>query len=213
MSESLWELLQRSGGAPNRAYGVVTGVVTNNQDPEGLGRVKLRFPWLTDADESNWARVAAPMAGAKQGALFLPEVDDEVLVAFEHGDVHHPYVIGALWNSNHKPPESKDDAGTRYTIRSRSGMLIRLDDGENAEKIEISDKDGKNTIVIDVAAQTITISADADIAITSANGKLKLSGKGIELASGAEVKIEAQSSIDVKASGQLTLKGATVNIN
>ena len=72
--------------ASSRVSGVVVGVVTNNQDPEGMGRVKVKFPWLSDEDESNWARVAAPMAGKERGFYFLPEVEDEVLVAFEHGD-------------------------------------------------------------------------------------------------------------------------------
>src|SRR4051812_31769405 len=82
-----------------RIYGVVVGVVTNNQDKEGLGRVKVKFPWLSDADESNWARIATPMAGASRGVFFLPEVDDEVLVVFEQGLVSRPYVLGGLWNA------------------------------------------------------------------------------------------------------------------
>ena len=82
----------------DRFYGVVVGIVTNNQDPENMHRVKVRFPWLSNDVESNWARVAAPMAGKGRGAYFLPEVDDEVLVAFEHGQVDHPFVVGCLWN-------------------------------------------------------------------------------------------------------------------
>ena len=82
----------------SRVTGVVVGVVTNNQDPDGLGRVKVKFPWLSDADESSWARIAAPMAGKERGLYFLPEVDDEVLVIFEHGDLRFPFVPGALWN-------------------------------------------------------------------------------------------------------------------
>ena len=87
----------------DRFFGVVVGVVTNNQDPDGMHRVKVHFPWLSDDVESNWARVAAPMAGGNRGVYFLPEVDDEVLVAFEHGKVDHPYVIGSLWNQQDRP--------------------------------------------------------------------------------------------------------------
>ena len=79
-------LLGPADGA-DRFHGVVVGVVTNNQDPDGMHRVKVRFPWLSGEDESHWARVAAAMAGNDRGAYFLPEVDDEVLVAFEHGDL------------------------------------------------------------------------------------------------------------------------------
>jgi uncharacterized protein involved in type VI secretion and phage assembly len=214
MSDSLLDLLAHSGGPSDRIYGVVTGIVTNNQDPDELGRVKVRFPWLSESDESWWARVAVPMAGKQIGTYFLPEVDSEVLIAFEQGDVHFPYVLGALWNDPNKPPETNQDGkNNKRTIVSRSGMLIRLDDSDGSEKIEISDKDNKNSIVISVAENTITISADADITITSANGKLKLSGKGIELTSQADVKVEAQSGMDLKASGQLKIKGATVDIN
>ena len=96
------------GGVAQRMSGVVVGVVTNTQDPAGLGRVKVKFPWLSDSEESFWARVATPMAGKGRGFYFLPEVEDEVLLAFEHGDARFPYVLGALWNGQDKPPENND---------------------------------------------------------------------------------------------------------
>jgi uncharacterized protein involved in type VI secretion and phage assembly len=214
MTESLYDLLgQREEGAA-RIYGVVSAVVTNNKDDDGLGRVKLKFPWLSDDQESFWARVATLMAGPERGTWFLPEVDDEVLVAFEHGDPRFPVVVGALWNGNAKPPATNDDGKNNVrTIKSRSGHIVRLDDTENEEKIEIIDKSGKNSIVITTKDNTLEIKADADISITSANGKLKLSGQGIELDSKADVTITAKQAGKVEATGQLTLKGATVNIN
>ena len=93
--------------ASGRIYGVVVGIVTANQgDPDGLGRVKVRFPWLASDAESAWARIATLMAGNKRGSFFLPEVEDEVLVAFEHGDLRYPYILGALWNGKDKPPDT-----------------------------------------------------------------------------------------------------------
>ena len=198
----------------NRFYGVAIGVVTNNQDPEGMGRVKVRLPWLTDDDESHWARVVAPMAGNQRGLYFLPEVDDEVLLAFEHGIVEFPYVLGALWNGMDKPPETNADGkNNTRTIKSRSGHVIRLDDSDGAEKIEIVDKSGKNSITFDASANTITIKADKDIAIESSNGRLKLSGKGVEIKSSGAVRVEADQAMELKANGRMTVKGATVNIN
>jgi uncharacterized protein involved in type VI secretion and phage assembly len=197
-----------------RLYGVTVGVVTNNQDPDGLGRVKVKFPWLSDDVESHWARVVTPMAGNDRGLFFLPEVDDEVLVAFEHGSPEFPYVLGALWNGKDKAPESNDDGENNMrTIKSRSGHVVRLDDTDGSEKIEIVDGSGANSVVISTADNTITITADADVTIKSGNGKLILSGNGIEIKSQTGVKVEAGANMDLKASGQLNIKGSTVNIN
>jgi uncharacterized protein involved in type VI secretion and phage assembly len=214
MSPSLVDLLAPVSRDRQRVYGVVTGVVTNNQDPDKLGRVRVSFPWLSDDDESWWARVATPMAGDQRGLYLLPEVDDEVLVVFEHGDVRFPYVIGALWSTNVPPPETNEEGSNdRRVLKSRSGHIVRLDDTDGDEKIEIVDKDEKNSIVVSTANGTITISADSDIQITSANGKLKLSANGVEITSQAGVSIEASADLDVKASGQLNAKGSMVNIN
>lgn len=186
-------------------YGVLVGIVTNNQDPDKLGRVKVRYPWLSDGEESAWARVATPMAGADRGLYLLPEVDDEVLVAFEHGDIRFPYVLGALWNGRDKAPAANEDGKNNVRIlRSRSGHIIRLDDTNGKEKIEIVDKTGQNSVVINTADNSITLAAGGDITIQAA-GKLTLSGKGVELASTGEIKVEASSS--------LALKGQMVDIN
>lgn len=197
-----------------RFYGVTVGVVTNNQDPDKLGRVKLKLPWLSDQDESHWARVLTPMAGNARGFYCLPEVEDEVLVAFEHGLVEFPYVLGSLWNGKDVPPATNDDGkNNQRVLKSRSGHIIRLDDTESGEKIEIIDASGANSIVISTADNTITISADADIQIKSGSGKLVLSGNGVEIASQAGVKVEAAQMMELKSSAQLNIQGSVVNIN
>ena len=201
---------RRSGGI----QGVVIGIVTNNEDPDGMGRVKVKFPWLSDADESNWARIATPMAGAERGIYFLPEVDDEVLVAFEHGDVRLPYVIGALWNGQDAPPEDNADGSNNIrVIKSRSGHVIRLNDEDGREKIEIIDKSEKNSIVIDTAENTIAITTDKDITFSATQGTIKLEAQNIEITSSAKTKIEAGSEMGVEAAATMNIKGATVNIN
>lgn len=198
----------------NRIYGVVVGIVTNNQDPDGLGRVRLRFPWLSAEDESGWARIASLMAGADRGAYFLPEVDDEVLVAFEQGDVRFPYVLGALWNGKDKPPGNNEDGNNNQRLlKSRSGHLLRLDDSEGEEKIEIIASSGNCRITLDANANTITLDADNDVVIRAGNGKLSLSGNRVEISSQAEVTIEAGQNMDIKAGAQLNLKGQIININ
>jgi len=215
MSASLLDVLAGAAGDRSRRLsGVATAIVTNNQDPDKRGRVKVKFPWFSDQNESDWARVAAPMAGKDRGLFTLPEVGDEVLVAFEMGDIRFPYVVGSLWNARDTPPENNSDGkNNKRELKSRSGHIVRLDDTDNDGKIEILDSSGKNTIVIATKDNKITISADSDITIQSANGKLKISAKGVEITSKADVKIEAQQDINLKATGQLNAKGSTINLN
>lgn len=197
----------------SRALGVAVGLVTNNQDPEGLGRVKVKYPWLGDDDESYWARLVVPMAGNNRGTWFLPEVDDEVLIAFDQGSLDYPYVLGALWNGKDKPPESNSDGKNNHrTIKSRSGHIIRMDDTDGSEKLEIIDKSGNNKIVVDSSQNSITIESGGDIKLT-AKGKVTLSGNGVEIQSQADGSFKASGNLDVNANGQLNLKGSMVNIN
>jgi uncharacterized protein involved in type VI secretion and phage assembly len=197
-----------------RISGVVIGLVTNNQDPDGLGRVKVKFPWLSDTDESQWARIAAPMAGNERGFYTLPEVDEEVLVAFEHGDMRFPYVLGALWNGKDKPPASNDDGKNNVRVlKSRSGHVIRLNDEDGKETIEIIDRSEKNSIVIDTAKNAIVITVDGDLTLSATKGTITLDAKTVAIKSSADTAIEAGSTMEAKATGTMTVKGATVNIN
>jgi uncharacterized protein involved in type VI secretion and phage assembly len=215
---NLYDLLtgaRAADDAGERLIGVAIGVVTNNKDPDNLGRVRLKFPWFSEDDESAWARVAAPMAGKDRGCVFFPEVEDEVLVAFEHGDMQRPHVIGALWNGVDTMPAefANDGKNNLRLIKSRSGHLIKLDDTDGAEKIEIIDKTGKNSIVIDTAANSITITTDKDLVLQAPQGKLSIDAKEVEIKSSAALKIEAGADMDIKASGAMNAKGSTVNIN
>lgn len=214
MHSDLMRALLAPGDTDGHFYGVVVGIVTNNHDPDGMHRVKVRFPWLNLDDESHWARVVATMAGNDRGAYFLPEPDDEVLVAFEHGSVEHPYVIGALWNGKDKPPENNSDGkNDNRTIKSRSGHVIRLCDSSGSERIEVIDKTGNNKIVITSSDNKIAIEAQGDISIKSSTGKVKIDAVGVEITSSSDVKIQAQTSIDASATGQVNIKGSLVNLN
>jgi uncharacterized protein involved in type VI secretion and phage assembly len=194
--------------------GVVIGIVTNNQDPEKLARVKVKFPWLSNEDESYWARIAAPMAGKDRGTFFLPEVDDEVLVVFEHGNLQFPYILGALWNGKDAPPATNDDGKNNVrVIKSRSGHVIRLNDEEGKETIEIIDKSQKNSLIIDTAKNTITLTTDQDIILSASQGTIKLDAQKIEIKSSADTKIEAGAGMDIKANATMNVKGAIINLN
>ena len=213
-SSSTDDLLSPSSGHDRgRMSGLAVGIVMANKDPHGLGRIKVKLPALSD-EIGHWTRVATLMAGKERGSFFLPEVDDEVLVAFEQGDIARPYIIGALWNGQDKPPDVNADGKNNLRfIKSRSGHIVRLDDTDGKEKIEIIDKSGGNSVTFDAASNTITIKSAKDVVIEAPQGKISLSAKSIEVKSSAETKVEAQSTMNLKASATMTIKGARVNIN
>jgi uncharacterized protein involved in type VI secretion and phage assembly len=214
----LWtDLLAQSStqnAYPQKIQGVVVGLVTNNQDPKQLGRVKVKFPWLNETDESHWARIATPMAGKTGSFYCLPEVDDEVLVVFEQGDPRFPYILGVLWNGQDKPPENNENKKNDVRlIRSRSGHEIRLDDTEGKEKLEIIDKSGQNKLTFDPTSNTITITSEKDITLSAPKGKIKLSAQAVELESTQQTTIQAKTGLDLKTDAMMNLKGTIINLN
>jgi uncharacterized protein involved in type VI secretion and phage assembly len=214
IGDDLMRTLLAPPDADGRFFGVVVGVVTNNRDPDSMHRVKVRFPWLDTEHESHWARVATAMAGNGRGSYFLPEVDDEVLVAFEHGSLEHPFVIGALWNGKDSPPEKNSDGrNDNRTIKSRSGHVIRLFDGSGGERIDIIDKTGENKIVITSSDNRIAIQAQGDIEIKSQTGTVKISGVSIEISATTGVKVQANTTLDASGSAEVNITGGLVNIN
>ena len=117
MSETVGMQDERGADRTERRYGVYTALVTDIRDPEQQGRVKVAFPWAPDAgggSYANWARLATLMGGNRRGSWFIPDVNDEVLVAFEGGDARRPYVVGSLWNGVDTPPESMDDGRQQF---------------------------------------------------------------------------------------------------
>lgn len=201
-----------------RIEGVAIGLVTNNKDPEGWGRVRVKYPWREKSQESYWARIAVMASGNNRGTLWLPEVGDEVLLAFDKGDIEHPFVLGSLWNGKDKPPETNADgenntkmirsrSGHQVTmfdktgeesleIKTKGGHTIKLDDKAGSARVEIKDSSGSNKIVIETAQNSLTIESGLS---------LKLKSQSID--------IEAGASMNIKASGTLTIQGTLVRIN
>lgn len=188
-------------------YGVTIGIVTNNKDPDKLGRVKVKLPWLSEQEESAWARVLSPMAGNQRGLYFLPEVNDEVLVAFEHGQVEFPYILGALWNGKDKPPATNEDGkNNQRIIKSRSGHVIILDDTKGEEKIIVRDKSEKNEIVIDSKKNSMTVKVEQDLNIET-KGKINLKSSGGDISIECKnLKVQAQQNFEIKANSQGTIQ-------
>lgn len=207
-------LLDFVSSSETKISGVVVGIVTNNKDPDKLGRVKVKFPWLSEEDESDWTRISSPMAGKERGIFILPDVDDEVLLVFDHGEIDKPYIIGSLWNGKDKPPETNSDGKNNIKIiKSRSGHTIKIDDTEGEEKIEIVDKGEENKICIDSSNKKISIECGGDIELSATKGKITINAKEIEIKSTSSAKIEASTGMDLKASGPMKIEGSMVNIN
>ncbi|MBD1909758.1 VgrG-related protein [Leptolyngbya sp. FACHB-8] len=149
---------------------LLVGIVTDNEDPEGWGRVKVKFPTLTEEHASNWARVVAIGAGNACGFDCLPEINDEVLVAFEHGDIHRPYILGGVWNGTDAPPvpvrQSVQNGRVRVrTFKTRAGHQLQFVDDEGG-KIQIQTAGGQ-TITLNDSDGSIQISATASVAIAA----------------------------------------------
>jgi phage baseplate assembly protein V len=194
---------------PGVNYSVVPALVTDNDDPDQLGRVKVRYPWMDDDQSSDWLSVAAPSAGKERGFFFVPEVEDQVLVAFSFGRVDRGYVVGSLWSRNDKPP---DTAPAKRTIKSVSGHTIVLDDTDGAEQITIIDKSGDNKIVLDAKNSTVSIESGGDLTI-KAKGKLALEADGDVSIKGENVALEASSKLSAKGASMALDGSGGVKVN
>ena len=234
-----------SGGSANGSAsgkpipGVVQAIVTNAKDPEKLCRVKVKFPWLSDTYESDWVRTVQVSAGNGYGSVVVPEVGDEVLVAFEHGDLRRPYLIGGLFNGQDRPPE-----GTVPTIDESSGKVIRRDffsrtghrlsftekEG-SAEGILLKTSDGKYVLEMSKTNHKITLSAEGEIEIdaTGSPGNITIKAVGDMSLKGRKVTVKADSGVEIdggggnvevkgvqinaKGSAQVSVQGANVSVN
>ncbi|MCI1278627.1 MAG: phage baseplate assembly protein V [Nitrospira sp.] len=213
---SLLEVLQPDQQENGTMEGVAIGIVTNNKDPDGLGRVKVRFPWRENSRESYWARVVATGAGKDRGLYWVPEVNDEVLLVCDKKDIQHIFVVGSLWNGKDKPAaDNADGENNTRLIRSRSGHEIRLFDKKGQGKVEIKSEKG-HTVTMDDQQSTIEIkdsggSNKITISATQ-NGITIESGLSMTLKS-QSISIEAGATMTLKASGALILKGTPILLN
>lgn len=169
-------------------HGVHPALVVDIKDPDSQGRVKIRLPWSPDSGGATcelWARVATLMGGNNRGTWFIPDVDDEVLVAFEAGDARRPYVLGGLWNGQDKAPESMDGGGNNYrkVIRSRNGVKVTLDDQDGQEKLILETPGGQKVTLKD---------GPGAVEIVDSNGNsVKLETAGITINASAKVTVQA----------------------
>ena len=210
--------------------GVVIGQVSDNRDPDKLGRVRLTFPWLHDDFVSDWSRTVQAGAGKGRGALIVPEVGDEVLVAFEQGSFQRPYVLGGLHNGVDTPPrgdvelvDSSSGAIDRRAFVSRTGHALEmLETASGAHGIKIHTGDGKLTFDLDQKKTTITVHSDGTVTVEARNGvtvdagtgSLRLAGQDVTIAAKTGVKLDGGGGeVKVSSSTGVKIQGTTVSVN
>jgi uncharacterized protein involved in type VI secretion and phage assembly len=190
-------------------YGVVVGIVTQNDDKDKLGRVKVKFPWLSDDDESDWARITQLGAGPNAGAVFIPEVNDEVLVAFEHGDISRPFVLGGLYNGKDKPNlgEGLFDQGKvkRNGFVSRKGHKFIFFESSGKSGIALITSDGNIKVSLNETNSEIHIECEGKILIKS-QGDMNLESNG-------SITIKGDGGVKLNSGGDVEVKGAQVKLN
>ncbi len=218
------------GGLKPTETGIMVGLVSNLQDPDNMGRVKVKFPVLGDNVESFWCRLVTPMAGGGRGIAYFPEVGDEVAVMFQNGDPNHGYVLGGVWNGTDalpKPTGQLISGGkvVRRVIRSRVGHeIIIIDAPITPEGITIIDKTQNNYIKINTTDNKTEIQCQGDISVKSATGNITVKAdaakvtvqatQDIELKSDSgKVKITGTSGVDINSPAIINIKGSMVNLN
>ena len=201
----------------HEAGGVVKGVaialVTQNNDDEKLCRVKVSYPWHDQPRESYWARLSVPMAGNDRGVVMIPEVGDEVLVAFEREDLRFPYILGGLWNGKDKPPITNDDGkNDKRIIKSRDGHYLLYNDNSSDGQVILTHKKGRR-IAFTKDGWIVEDENGNKVEVKSTSGEMTIEAKGQLKIKAASITIEATGTVEVKASATMTLRGSLVNIN
>lgn len=204
LASLFFQRLHEAEARVDRIYEPVIGVVVDNKDPDKLARVKVKFPSLGGQDTSWWAPVASLGAGEERGWFFLPEVDDEVVVLFAHGDIRRPVVIGALWNGKDAAPDTNGGGNERRCIVSRAGSKITFDDDAGTVSLEDGGGEGKITISKD---NKITIeAASGDVCFQAPDGDLNIVAKELKIEAQMNCHIEAAQGLKIGSDGDVTFK-------
>ncbi len=224
----------------NRMYGLTLGIVTNTEDPDNLGRIKVKLPLRDEAEnESAWARVIVPFAGKEMGVYFIPDVGDEVIVAFLGGQLEKAVIVGAVWSKSVKPPmenESgknltkmiktksghelvffdEEDKG-KVTLKSSKGYLVEMDDEK--EKLTIKDPDGKNKVELSTKDGKITVEAEKKIELKSGDSSIIIDGTGNKITiksntveiKGLQVNVKGDTTVKVESGATMEIKAGAIS--
>ena len=216
MAEGVIESAAQSESVEDRRFsGVAVGTVINNNDCTGLGRVQVSLPWLPETKP--WARVAVPMAGLGRGTFFIPQIGDEVLVAFNQGDDREVYIVGSLWNQQDRPPTRpstdpvNNDAVNKRLIRTPLGHELEFDDARDSITIKSTKEHkisiGREKIILETAGGLAKVSLEkhGKISIDAADSillkaeEIKLEGNRVLIQAGGTVQVQGGSTCDIQA--------------
>ena len=208
-------------------YGLHYGVVCQNKDPDKLDRIKVRLPWLDggDQDQTHWAQLMTPMEGNKFGWYALPDIDDVVVVMFIGGDVSQPVILGGVWSKPDTSPEPNEDGKNHFRgYRSRAGHRLILDDSTKS-KVVFADKTAKNMFGLGEFAQDGAgpnvcaiykppMSGTTGVSFSTMEGKMELTCKDgkLTVTAGQNIKINAKTTIDIKAGSDACMDGTTTKL-
>ncbi|MGE0867686.1 MAG: phage baseplate assembly protein V [Kofleriaceae bacterium] len=213
----------RSDTLDQLQLGLHYAVVCQNKDPDNLGRIKVRLPWLDrgDSDQTHWAQLLTPMAGKRFGWYTLPDVDDVVVVMFIAGDVSQPVVVGGVWSKPDAPPEPNADGANNFRgYRSRSGHRLIFDDSDQV-KVVVADGTANHMVGVGAferagsgpnvcAIYRPAMAGSAGVSISSIKGNLEVTCKsGTLKVSGAGIKLSAETTVDIAAGGDLRISGSS----
>lgn len=201
--------------------GLVEALVTDNVDPEKLGRVRVKFPTLPDAPESWWARLAMPMAGQERGWMTIPEIGDEVVVSFVHGDHDNAIVLGSVYNGVDTPPYANEDGKNNLRVfQSRSGHRVTFDDTAGEERIELITHNEEIRLIWDAKEKVLSVYSGKDIiveAVETVSWKCKdfilEATNSISMKAGTTMELTSGTSCTVDGGTSLTLTASMTNIN
>lgn len=193
--------------------GVAIALVTQNNDDEKMCRVRISYPWQKDPRQSYWARLATPMAGKDRGLVTIPEVGDEVLVAFEREDLRFPYILGSLWNGKDMPPVSNDDGNNDKRIfKSRDGHYLLFNDNSATGEVILTHQKGRR-IAFTPSGWVVEDEKGNKIEVDSNSGSMTIEAKGQLNIKAASITIEATGTLEMKSSATMTIRGSLVTIN
>jgi uncharacterized protein involved in type VI secretion and phage assembly len=214
----------RQDSLDNLSFGLHYAIVVQNKDPDNLDRIKVKLPWLDhgDEDQTHWAQLLTPMEGKKFGWYTLPDIDDVVVIMFVGGDISQPVILGGVWSTKDISPEPNEDGKNNFRgYRSRTGHRLILDDTAKV-KVVFADKTGKNMLGVGnfakdgagpntCAVYKPAMSGDTGVSFSTMEGTMEITCKDGKLSITAQknIKINAKTTVDIKAGGDLKLEGSS----